>query len=87
MNPTSLYKKKEFFHSYVCFTDSLSTTNRYVLMLKKKEKEKKRMRQNTARRLEIVLYLFFSACAIDIELKYESIQGKVFMFRIFFHDV
>ena len=42
------------------------------------------MRQNTARRLEIVLYLFFSACAIDIELKYESIQGKVFMFRIFF---
>ena len=63
----------------MCFTDSLSTTNRYVLMLK--------MRQNTARRLEIVLYLFFSACAIDIELKYESIQGKVFMFRIFFHDV
>ena len=67
----------------MCFTDSLSTTNRYVLMLKKKNKKKKD-EAKYSKKIRNCVVSFFSACAIDIELKYESIQGKVFMFRIFF---
>ena len=55
-------------------------------MLKKRIRKKKD-EAKYSKKIRNVLYLFFSACAIDIELKYESIQGKVFMFRIFFHDV